>query len=672
MCASISEKDYLDNLKEKLRHYEYEYYVLDAPSISDANYDFLYRELLDIEHDHPEWITPDSPSQRVGGRVAEGFQTTQHPIPLLSLMNAFTKADLIQFDKRLKADLDRKEDLAYSLEFKIDGLSVALYYEDGILKTGATRGDGIFGEDITSNIRTIRGIPLRLQEPITGAFRGEVYLDYTSFENINKQREHQGEPLFANPRNAAAGSLRQLDPDVAAKRRLSAAFYTILSLSGTQPKRQEEALDMLRDLKLPIVAAWYCANIEEVWEHCLYWEDKKRDLPYPIDGLVIKLDDLSLQRELGSRAKTPRGAIAYKFTPDIAETTITNIDVQVGRTGAVTPVAYLDPVQISGSVVSRASLHNEDFILEKDIRIGDRVRIRKAGEIIPEVIEVVVNKRSQNSIPYVFPENCPACGTELVRMPEEAVTRCPNRLTCPAQIRERLVHFASRDALDIEGLGPAVVNQLFEANMVEDISDIFKLKKTDLLKLERFAEKSAEKLIGAIADGKNQNFDRVLYGLGIPLVGLTASKKLAKFYPSMDSLATANAEELQKIDGIGPNITREIKVFFADEHNKKVLQKLTSFGLHMEENLHDPGEERELFKDLVFVVTGSLKNYTRQGIRDYIESFGGKVSSSVSKNTDYVLVGEDPGSKYKKAVELGIEILTEETFLALIDKENKT
>lgn len=672
MCASISEKDYLDNLKEKLRHYEYEYYVLDAPSISDANYDLLYRELLDIEHAHPEWITPDSPSQRVGGRVAEGFQTTQHPIPLLSLMNAFTKADLIQFDKRLKADLDRKEDLAYSLEFKIDGLSVALYYEDGILKTGATRGDGIFGEDITSNIRTIRGIPLRLQEPITGAFRGEVYLDYTSFENINKQREHQGEPLFANPRNAAAGSLRQLDPDVAAKRRLSAAFYTILSLSGTQPKRQEEALDMLRDLKLPIVAAWYCANIEEVWEHCLYWEDKKRDLPYPIDGLVIKLDDLSLQRELGSRAKTPRGAIAYKFTPDIAETTITNIDVQVGRTGAVTPVAYLDPVQISGSVVSRASLHNEDFILEKDIRIGDRVRIRKAGEIIPEVIEVVVNKRSLNSIPYVFPENCPACGTELVRMPEEAVTRCPNRLTCPAQIRERLVHFASRDALDIEGLGPAVVNQLFEANMVEDISDIFKLKKTDLLKLERFAEKSAEKLIGAIADGKNQNFDRVLYGLGIPLVGLTASKKLAKFYPSMDSLATANAEELQKIDGIGPNITREIKVFFADEHNKKVLQKLTSFGLHMEENLHDPGEERELFKDLVFVVTGSLKNYTRQGIRDYIESFGGKVSSSVSKNTDYVLVGEDPGSKYKKAVELGIEILTEETFLELINKENKT
>lgn len=669
MCSPLADKDALAALKETIRQHDVAYYVFDSPTISDHAYDQLFQQLLATEMAHPEWVTPDSPTQRVGGKVEGTFASVHHPIPLLSLANAFQKEDLLQFDRQLRQELGMEKGApSYSLEFKIDGLSVALYYTNGVLTTAATRGDGLDGEDVTTTVRTIKNIPLRLSEDVTATFRGELFFTKDAFKALNQTRETYGESLFANARNAASGSVRQLNPEVTAKRRLSAVFYSLLQTSGLLPETQADALDIIKTLGLRPVGAWHCEDIEAVWAHCVYWQTHRQDLPFDIDGLVIKLNDLVAQEALGNRARNPRWAIAYKFPPETAVTEILAISVQVGRTGVITPVAQLRPVLISGSTVSRATLHNEDFIIEKDIRVGDAVRIRKAGEIIPEVIEVIVDDRDRQP-PFVFPTHCPACDTPLVRMPDEAATRCPNGLACPAQLRERIIHFASRDALDIEGLGPAVVNQLFNSGLVKNLTDLFVLSIEDLLTLDRFGRKSADNLIRALDTARSRPFHRLLFGLGIPLVGVSVSKLLVQHHSTLTSLMQADIEKLQEIPGIGPAIAQELTVFFADDHNREELKRLASFGFQMAERTAT-AETALSLQGQTFVLTGTLPNLTRKDAADRIEKQGGKVTGSVSKKTSYVVAGNDPGSKYDKAVALNIPILDEESLLALLEGED--
>lgn len=657
------DKECLAKLRELINYHSYRYYVLDDPLISDSEYDGLMKELETIERENPELITPDSPTQRVGGAVLEGFQTVTHSVPLLSLGNVFSLAELDAFNIKVQQTLS--ESVRYTAELKIDGLAISLLYRDGIFIRGATRGDGQIGEDITTNLRTIQSIPLKLRKPLTGELevRGECYMDKNVFSELNELQAKKGEKLFANPRNAAAGSLRQLDPKVTAARKLNVFMYALGYADALLPDSHYQTLKWFSEYGLRTNnKAKLCENIDEVKSFIEYWMEKREDLPYEIDGIVIKVDSRRAQEILGVTAKSPRWAVAYKF-PAVQKTTkLNDIIVQVGRTGTITPLAILEPVFIAGSKVSRASLYNEDNVKNKDIRIGDTVVIQKAGDIIPEVVCSLKELRSGREKLFEMPKNCPSCNSLLIREEGEVALRCIS-LGCPAQLKEGIVHFASRDALDIEGMGPKVVEQLVDAGLVNNPADIFKLTKEDLLSLERFGEKSALKLLGNIAKAKDRGLSRLLTALGIRHVGTQIAQLLSQYFGSIDKLANASEEELASIADIGPTIANSIAEFFKNEKNKFLLEELKNLGVKCSEDLQIIGES---LKGKVFVITGTLISFSRKEAKEAIESLGGKVTEAVSQKTDYLVAGEKPGSKLDKAKELGVTILDEEQFLILL------
>lgn len=662
----------LERLKKQIAYHDYRYYVLDTPEISDYQYDQLMQALLAIEEMYPQLLTDDSPSQRVGGKALEEFTAYTHRNPLLSLMNAYGTEDLQEFHQRICNDLDRDE-IEYVVEYKIDGLSIAVYYEDGVLKTGATRGDGTSGEDVTANVKTVKNIPLRLQTqlPVLEA-RGEVYLPRESFQRLNQQRLAQQESLFANPRNAAAGSIRQLDPKVAASRDLRAFIYTLLYEEGAQatPKTHTECIQLLNQLGFTTMEPFVSSDIDEICAYCAYWGEHRHDLSFDIDGMVIKINSLADQQYLGNRSKNPRWAIAYKFPPEQRMTQIESITVQVGRTGAITPVANLTPVFLAGSTVSRATLHNADFIREKDIKIGDYVMIQKAGEVIPEVVSVLADRRQGNEKEFCFPEVCPACGAPVIRLEGEAVTRCSDPVTCPAQVREGIIHFASRNAMNIDGLGPAVITQLLQAGLIQNAADLYYLQKEQLVDLERMGEKSAENLLASIEASKNCTLAQIIFALGIRLVGQTVAKVLAKRFHSVERLGQAAYDELVAIDEVGPKIAESVVAFFQQEKHRRFLQQLEEAGVKMADGEAYIEETKAAFTGKVFVLTGTLPTLDRKEASDLIEQAGGKTSSSVSKKTNYVLAGENAGSKLAKAEELGIPIIDEAAFLHMLKEES--
>ncbi len=653
----------ISSLRELISYHDQKYYLEDSPEITDREYDLLMQELIALETEYPEFLTEDSPSQRVGGEPLSKFNQVKHYKPLLSLGNVFGEDELRQFFQRIDNQLGSRP-YEFSIEPKIDGLSIVLTYKDGYLKTAATRGNGEVGEDVTENVKTIRNVPLRIKEPLNIIIRGEAYIPKKSFEKINRVRAENQEDLFANPRNAAAGSLRQLDPKIAAKRDLRIIVYEVIHAEEKDLKSHKEELNLLINENFETVSAVYSDDKEEIIEYCMNYYEKRHDFHYEIDGLVIKLIDKNLQEELGATAKTPRWAAAYKFPAEQAETKVIGIEWNVGRSGAITPTAVLEPVKVSGSVVRRAILHNEDYITEKDIRIGDRVIIEKAGEIIPAVVRVLFEKRETDLLPPDFPDACPVCGSDAVRLPEEAVIRCTNTLSCPAQIKRSLEHFASKAGLDIKGLGRQVVFQLYDQGLIKDIADLYYLEKDQLLSQERMAEKSAQNLLDAIEDSKNRNLSQLLAALGIPLVGQKAAKILSKAFGSIDQLMKASEEELILLDDIGEKMARSIYTFFNEDHNREIIEKLRQAGVTMKEDL-SPIIESDI-TGKTFVITGTLSSYTRTEAQALIEARGGKVSGSVSKKTDYVLYGDEAGSKLEKAQKIGVPIITETEFIDLL------
>lgn len=658
----------IEELRQRLNRYGYEYYVLDQPTVPDSEYDKLMQELIQLEEQFPKLRTANSPSQRVGGEVLEGFKKVEHEIPMLSLGNAFNGSDLRDFDRRVRQAVG---DTSYVCELKIDGLAVSLRYENGQFIQGSTRGDGTVGEDITTNLRTIRSIPLQLNEEVTIEVRGEVFMPKKSFVKLNEEREENGEDLFANPRNAAAGSLRQLDPKVAASRNLDVFLYAIGENNVGNLERHSEGLDYLDQLGLKTnKERRICQTMDEVIQYIEEWQEKRPHLPYEIDGIVIKVDRYSQQETLGTTVKSPRWAIAYKFPAEEVITKLTDIELSVGRTGVVTPTAILEPVRVAGTTVQRASLHNEDLIKEKDIRIGDYVIIRKAGDIIPEVVRSIVEKRTGEEEPFSMPTHCPACGSELVRLEEEVALRCINP-KCPAQIREGLIHFVSRNAMNIEGLGEKVITQLFDNHLVKDVADIYKLERDQLLQLERMGEKSVQNLLTAIETSKENSLERLLFGLGIRHVGAKAAKILAEHYGDIDSLMKAGEEDLQVIDEIGEKMANSIVTYFQAPEVEELINELKDSGVNVTYkgpktknvvNLESPVAGKTI------VLTGKLEVLSRNEVKEKLELLGAKVTGSVSKKTDIVIAGSEAGSKLTKAQDLGIEIWNEEQLQALFNQ----
>ncbi|MCG8539020.1 MAG: NAD-dependent DNA ligase LigA [Clostridia bacterium] len=651
----------IENLRKEINYHDHSYHVLDSPEISDYKYDTLVKELMDLEEKHPELITPDSPTQRVGGKPETKFPQVAHTVPLLSLDNSYNENDLLDFDKRIKKEVG--ETVEYVVEYKIDGLSVALKYENGSFVRGTTRGDGTVGEDITSNLRTIKSIPLRLQEETSIEVRGEAYIPKKKFAELNRRQEENEDTVFANPRNAAAGSLRQLDPKIAASRPLDISIFSILAISGAAIDRHSYALEYLKKLGFKTSNYEVCKDIGEVIELCNKWQEKRYDLPFEIDGLVIKVNDLSKREILGTRAKSPRWAIAFKFPAEEKETLVKGVIVQIGRTGAVTPTAILEPVTVAGSVVSRATLHNQDFIDMKDIRIGDTVVIHKAGDVIPEVVRVIKEKRNGEEQKYVLPSECPECKEKTVRLDGEVALRCIN-IACPAQLRRGIIHFVSRNAMNIDGLGEALVTMLLDKGFIKDPGDIYYLKdrREELVDLERMGEKSVENLLDAIERSKKNDLGRLVNALGIKLVGSKAATLVADTFGSMDKLIEASEEEITAIDEIGPKMAKSMVAFFNDEKNLKVIEKIKESGVNMESKKKSKTNVNLKLEGMTFVLTGTLPNYSRNEAKEIIESLGGKVTGSVSKKTTYVLAGENPGSKIDKANELGVNVITEEEF----------
>jgi DNA ligase (NAD+) len=660
----------IKELRELINHHNYLYYVLDNPQISDAEYDKLMRELIDLESQFPELVTPDSPTQRIGGEPLPAFERVTHREAMISLADAFNEGELRDFHRRVVAAVG--EQVEYVVELKIDGLAISLTYENGILVTAATRGDGTVGEDVTQNVKTIKSVPLRLNLPPDKTpplieVRGEIYIPKEDFLKLNQEREDMELPTFANPRNAAAGSIRQLDPKIAAQRPLSTFMYGIGYREGIEFESHYEVLEFYKTCGFrvnPYIKLF--KSFDDVVAYCMSWREKRDSLPYEIDGMVIKVNSLLQQQILGSTTKNPRWAIAYKFPAEQKVTVIEDIIVSVGRTGILTPNAVLRPINIAGSTVSRATLHNEDYIKEKDIRIGDSVIVQKAGDIIPEVVEVIKERRTGREKEFKMPNRCPECGSETVRLPGEAAHRCTG-VACPAQIRRSIIHFASRDAMDIRGLGPAVVSLLLSNNLIQDASDIYFIKKEDLIPLERMGEKSADNLIKAIQDSKKQPLSRLIFALGIPFIGSRASTLLAEALGSMEKLQTASYDELIKIPEIGEKMAESIVTFFKQEQTKKLLKRLKDAGVNMQEDT--PREGKKPLENLTFVLTGTLEKYSRSQAKEIIENLGGRVSSSVSKKTDYVVLGRDPGSKYDRAVQLGVKIIDEKEFERLIALE---
>lgn len=663
----------LDALRREIRRHERLYYVEDNPEISDAEFDALMRELVELESAHPELASPDSPSARVGGEPASELAPVRHNpnAPMLSLENAYSLEELEKFHERVVKNLGG-EPFEYAIDEKIDGLGVSMVYEDGVLVNGATRGDGVTGEDVTANLKTIKSIPLRVDAPDgmeRFEVRGEVYLPREAFERINARREEDGQPLFANPRNCAAGSLRLLDSRITASRPLDIFIYSLITtdsngrpVDNPSARTHSEAIELLHKLGFKTPLGAVRKTIAEV-ERVIDDYGKKRDsLGFDIDGLVIKVNSYRQQAELGATSKFPRWAIAYKYPAQQATTVVRDIQPQVGRTGAVTPVAILDPVEVSGSTVSRATLHNEDEIRRKDIRIGDTVFIEKGGDVIPKVVKVVESKRSGGEKMYKTPDKCPACGAAVSRPEGEAVARCAGA-SCPAQLREKLLHFTSRGAMDIDNVGPAVIDQLMERGLVHDYADLYALTHEQVAGLDRMAEKSAANVINAIAASKDRPLDRLIFALGIRYVGARAAQVLAQGFGSLDGLAGAGEEELTAIHEIGPSVAGSVTLFFSQEKNRAVIEKLRAAGVNMA-SAQAPGGRRLSGKQ--FVLTGSLDSMTRAEAKEKIESQGGRVTSSVTKKTDYVIVGAEPGSKADKAKELKVATLDERAFIELL------
>ena len=639
----------MKELVELLNRYAYEYYTKDAPSVSDSEYDQLYRELVELETAHPDEILPESPTHRVGGVVLKGFTKYQHQYPLYSLQDAFSREELEAFDQRVRKEFPS---ISYVCELKIDGLSISLTYENGVLVTGATRGDGSVGEDITENLKRVKDIPLVLPEPVNITVRGECYMPRASFDRVNQIRQENGEPEFANPRNAAAGTLRQLDTTIVAKRNLATFLYQ--EVSPTDQSSQEGVLEKLACLGFVVNQERVLAeDMEQIWDFIQKVAQLREDLPYDIDGIVIKVNDLAVQEELGFTVKAPKWAVAYKFPAEEKEAKILSVDWTVGRTGVVTPTANLTPVQLAGTTVSRATLHNVDYIAEKDIHQDDTVIVYKAGDIIPAVLRVVKDKRVSDQA-LAVPTHCPSCQSELLHFEDEVALRCINPL-CPAQIKEGLNHFASRDAMNITGLGPAVVEKLFAAQLVEDVAGIYRLTVDDLLTLEGFKEKSAEKLYEAIQASKENSAEKLLFGLGIRHVGSKVSQILLQEFHDLDQLATADPERIASIDSLGMVVAESLKRYFAQEGSKRLLQELKEAGV----NLAYLGEKvaaDAALSGMTVVLTGKLERLTRSEAKAKLESLGAKVTGSVSKKTDLVVAGSDAGSKLTKAQELGIQV----------------
>ncbi|GHI01246.1 NAD-dependent DNA ligase LigA [Neobacillus kokaensis] len=659
----------IEELRNLLNQYGYEYYVLDKPSVPDAEYDLLMQELLTLEEQFPGLVTPDSPTVRVGGAVLDMFEKVEHRIPMLSLGNAFNEQDLRDFDRRVRQAVG--ENVSYVCELKIDGLAVSLRYENGQFAQGATRGDGTIGEDISANLKTIKSVPLRLKEAVSIEVRGEAFMPKRSFEALNEARKERGEELFANPRNAAAGSLRQLDPKIAASRRLDVFLYGIGNPEAIGAESHSGGLDYLDYLGFKTnKERRKCATIDEVIEFVNGWVEKRPHLPYEIDGIVIKVDSLDQQDELGTTAKSPRWAIAYKFPAEEVVTTLLDIELSVGRTGVVTPTAILTPVKVAGTTVQRASLHNEDLIREKDIKIGDKVVVKKAGDIIPEVVNVLADQRTGAEIDFHMPTHCPECESELVRLEGEVALRCINP-KCPAQIREGLIHFVSRDAMNIDGLGEKVISQLFAEKLIGDVADIYKLTREQLLALERMGEKSVSNLLAAIEASKNNSLEKLLFGLGIRHVGAKAAKTLAIEFGEMEKLAAASKEELISINEIGDKMADSIVSFFEQEEAKELILELMAVGVNMEYKGAKPvsaADSDSTFAGKTVVLTGKLEQLSRNEAKEKIEALGGNVAGSVSKKTHLVIAGADAGSKLAKAQDLGIEVWDEEKLLEELNK----
>ncbi len=662
--------DRVRELRNQINYHNYRYYVLDEPVISDAEYDRLMQELLRLEEAYPELVTPDSPTQRVGAEPLEKFETVPHRIPMLSLENAFSEVEAREFDERLKRFLKTDEEFDYVVEPKMDGVAVELVYENGRLTVGSTRGDGYRGENVTQNLKTIHTIPLQLldmEEPVPELLevRGEVYMDVEAFKKLNEERLARGETPFANPRNAAAGSLRQLDPKVTASRPLMIYCYGIGEVKGRRFETQWEVLQTLKKWGLrvnPLIER--CRGIEPAIAYHHRLEHQRHGLPYETDGVVIKVDSLELQERLGTKTRSPRWALAYKFTATQATTRVRDIQVNVGRTGAVTPMAVMDPVEVGGVTVTRATLHNEDEVARKDVRIGDWVLVQRAGDVIPEVVMVIKERRTGEEKPFKMPTHCPVCDTPLVRPPGEAVTRCPNP-DCRGALRRSILHFASKAAMDIDGLGEKIIDQLMEEGLVKKVSDLYRLTEADLIPLERFAEKSAANLVAAIQNSKQVPLARFINALGIRYVGEATAHLLAQHFGSLEALAQAGEEELLQVEGIGPQVARSIREYFQNPRNQELLKELQTLGV---KPLPPEKPAAAPLAGKTFVFTGALEHLSREEAKALVTTRGGKVSSSVSSKTDYVVVGADPGSKFAKARELGVTILDEAAFRDLLER----
>ena len=662
----------VEELRSLIREHDYNYFVLNQPVISDYDYDQLVQELKNLELANPQWITSDSPTQRVGSDLTKDFATVTHKIPMLSLGNTYSEDELRDFDRRVREGLPSSEEVQYVCELKIDGVSVSLRYVNGKFDVAATRGDGTNGEEVTSNIKTIRSVPLVIKHPANGEYdfneievRGEIFIEKEAFEKWNEERQLRGEKTFANPRNSAAGTIKLQDPKLVAQRPLQIFVY-YLFLENADLKFHSENLVLLSKLGFRVNPNYkICMNLEDVISYCREWEEKRIDLPYEIDGVVIKVNSLKQQKILGNIAKSPRWAVAYKFKAKQATTKLNKITWQIGRTGALTPVAELEPVFLAGSTISRATLHNIDEIRRKDIREGDWVIIEKGGDVIPKVVSVDLTKRVIDSVEVSHPTQCPECGSNLFKSEDEVAVYCENN-ECPAQVKGRITHFASRGAMDIEGLGEALINLFVDHGFIKSYADIFSLKekKNELINIERLGEKSITNLINSIEQSKNNQFDKVLFAIGIRYVGSGAAKKIADHFLSIDNLMAASAEEIEKINEIGPSISKSIKRFFSDQKNVKLIQKLKEAGVNFTCEKKSSASEKLVGK--TFVLTGTLSTMSREEAKERIQSNGGSVTSSVSKNTSYVVVGESPGSKFEKAQKLGVDILTEDQFLEMI------
>ena len=656
----------VDKLREDIEYHNYRYYILDQPEISDAEYDRLMKELEKLEEQYPELRSPNSPTQRVGASPLEEFEIVRHTIPMLSLANAFDESEARDFDKRVKKFLGTSEEIEYVAEPKFDGLAVELVYEQGQFVVGSTRGDGVNGENITQNLRTIKTIPLQLIRkeiavPERLEVRGEVIMQLKRFKELNRKREERGEPPFANPRNAAAGSVRQLDPKITVERPLEIYLYALGEVRGWTFKTQWEVLKTLPKWGLrtnPHVRK--CKNIEEVLDYYREMNEKRETLPYEIDGTVVKVNSFDLQTRLGEIARSPRWALAFKFQPKQETTKIKDIKPQVGRTGALTPVALMEPVRVGGVEVSRATLHNQDEIDRLDVRIGDTVVIQRAGDVIPEVVQVITSKRTGKEKKFEMPAKCPVCGAEVIK--EEVIHRCIG-LDCPAQLKGRIRHFVSKRAMDIDGLGVKLIDQLVDKGLVRDVADIYYIKKEQLIELERMADKSAQNIIDAIEKSKTKPLSKFLYALGIRNVGETTAEDLASHFPRLDKFVDLSEEELMEVQGIGPEVAASVHRFFGDKKNRESIDRLKKAGVKV---IEPKVKEKGKLADKTFVFTGALKSFARDEARTLVESMGATTASTVSKKVDFVVAGEDPGSKFDKAKKLGIKILSEEEFKKMV------